>query len=137
MRDLLVSLNEWCEQGRSNLNKLSKVMETTRKFVVEKFKGMVSDEKTARNIERSVYNWTLKFVKNHRNRPTIDAYFKMQYKNRFLAMKNEFEKGLGERLQRGEVSFQNLVNMEADHLVPDGPHARSFLVYLFLVYSFL
>jgi|APCry1669189534_1035231.scaffolds.fasta_scaffold01819_12 DNA-directed RNA polymerase subunit M/transcription elongation factor TFIIS len=99
-------------------------METTRKFVVEKFKGVVSDEKTARNIERSVYNWTLKFVKHHRNRPTIDAHFKMQYKHRFLAIKNAFDKGLGERLQRGEVSFQNLVNMEADHLVPDGPHAQ-------------
>ena len=100
-------------------------MEATRKFVAQQFLAF-GDPKLSRNIEVSVYNWTLKYAKFHRKNPTIDERFKMQYKARYLAVKNAlYNGGLQERIKNGTVTCRELVNMNTAQLWPDGPYATA------------
>jgi len=100
-------------------------METTRKWVVDYFLKTF-DAKTSKNIEVSIYNYTLRYKKSMGKRFTQDANFKMHYKHRFFTLRNAISNGgLGTRIVSGAVSCRDLLKMNAEHLWPDGPQAES------------
>jgi len=100
-------------------------MEATRKFVIQQFMS-IGDPKLARNIEISIYNWTLKFIKASRKKPEICSHFKMHYKARYLATKNAFYNGgLQEKLKSGAVSCREMVTMNQAQLWPGGPYYKA------------
>ena len=104
------------------------VMDTLRRFVVENFMKLGVEQKLSKNIEVSIYNWCVKYIKSHDRRPTPDARFKLQYKGRFLGIKNAFlNGGLRDRLEKKEVKCSELINMNSEHLWLNGPHATAIL----------
>jgi transcription elongation factor S-II len=87
-------------------------------------KFFAGDEKTAKNIEVAIFNWTVRrFPKNAswEHKP-----FREMYKFRFLEMKNALKKSdLSDRIVKKQVRAKDLVEMTADMLVPEGLYAQA------------
>lgn len=98
---------------------------TLRKFTVSKLKEITQgDEKMAKNLEIAIYNWTVRLA--NQNKMSEQKYINAMYKHRFFALRNSIEKGnLIQRLSEKSINFKDIVKMNAEHLVPDGPYAQT------------
>jgi transcription elongation factor S-II len=82
------------------------------------------DDKQAKNIETSIFNWT---VRRHNKSASWDnKAFREAYKLRFTEIKRALSTGnLLERLSQKSIKVKDLVKMEPDALMPDGPYAQA------------
>ena len=87
------------------------------------------DEKHAKNIEVSIFNWTVR--RYPKNASWESKVFKEAYKLRFFEIKRALESGnLFERLSNKHIRAKDLVKMEPDTLIPDGPYAQAIATYV-------
>ena len=83
-------------------------------------------DKHAKNIEVSIFNWTVR--RHPRNASWENKVFKEAYKYRFLEMKRALlDGGLLSRLNDKSIKAKDLVHMEADKLMPDGPYSQTII----------
>lgn len=103
---------------------------------------------TARNCERSVYNWAVQETRDVQDDPSWEnRLFRWRYKQKAFGLIKELERGLEvatdlrvvgdkisldmnivpqlvKRLQRKELDSKSLARYSADVLWPDGPYAK-------------
>lgn len=103
---------------------------------------------TARNCERSVYNWAVQETRGLQDDPSWEnRLFQWRYKQKAFGLLKEMERGpvvatdlqvtgdrvalslsvvpqLVQRLQRKELDSKNLARYAADVLWPEGPYAK-------------
>jgi DNA-directed RNA polymerase subunit M/transcription elongation factor TFIIS len=103
---------------------------------------------TARNCERSVYNWAVQETRGHQDDPAWEnKLFKSRYKQKAIGLLRELERGpvistdlqvvdervklninfvpqLVKRLQLKELDSKNLARYSPDVLWPDGPYSK-------------
>ena len=103
---------------------------------------------TARNCERSVYNWAVQQTRDMQDEPSWEnRLFRGRYKQKTFGLLRELERGpdvatdlqvvgdrvtlglniipqLVKRLQRKELDSKNLARYSADVLWPGGPYAK-------------
>lgn len=85
------------------------------------------DEKYAKNIEVSIFNWTVR--KYPTNASWENKVFKEAYKLRFANVKRALTEGnLFDRLSKKTIKAKDLVKMDPDCLVPNGPYATALAV---------
>jgi transcription elongation factor S-II len=103
-------------------------MAALRKFVIDKLSGLI-DTKFATNIEKSIFNWTIKNSKVNNQIPAWEnVFFKEQYKRKYLSIFhniNNPETHLVERIKKGEVSTKTISNLAPEELYPSGPNAKA------------
>jgi DNA-directed RNA polymerase subunit M/transcription elongation factor TFIIS len=104
---------------------------------------------TARNCERSVYNWAVQHTREIRDDPSWEnSSFRCRYKNKAFGLLRELERGpevatdlevvgdrvtvslnvtpqLVKRLKRKELDSKNLARYSPDVLWPEGPWAKT------------
>lgn len=104
---------------------------------------------TARNCERSVYNWAVQETRRVQDDPSWEnRVFRSRYKQKAFGLIKELERGaevatdlqvdgdlvklninlvpqLVRRLQQKELDSKNLARYSADVLWPDGPYAKT------------
>jgi DNA-directed RNA polymerase subunit M/transcription elongation factor TFIIS len=121
-----------------------------REHARAKFEEYVKFPAVARNIERSLYNWSVKGIREMRNnnqntmrepetqkniefRASLSSswecrIFRIRYKTKLLHMLTELKRGgLVERMRSGELNLRNLAEYPAEVLRPDGPHAKQMM----------
>jgi transcription elongation factor S-II len=97
-------------------------MAELRAFTVSKLNEITHDEKISKNLEITIYNWTVRSANQSKNNQK--KYFNMMYKHRYFAIKNGIQKGnLVDRLNKKTIKFKDIVTMGPDNLVPNGPYA--------------
>lgn len=103
-----------------------KTMSDLRKFVANKFKDVCEgDEKMGKNIEIAVFNWAVR--KFPKNASWENKAFKEMYKYKYLEIKRALSSGLFDRLKSKEVKAKNLVTMNPDAILPDGPYSKTLV----------
>lgn len=96
-----------------------------REYVLTKLTEM--NEKYAKNIEVSIFNWTVR--RYPKNASWENKGFREAYKHRFLELKRALTSGgLLERITTKKIKAKDLVRMEADTLMPDGPYAQALMI---------
>ena len=101
-------------------------MSEIRKFVVNKFKDICEgDEKMGKNIEIAIYNWTIR--RFPKNASWENKAFKEMYKYKYLEIKRALVNGLLERLKNKEIKVKNLVTMQPDAILPQGPYSQTLM----------
>jgi len=100
-----------------------------RVYVTSQFVKNGLDEKISRNLEVSVYNWTLKFMKTHNRFNEVhweNPCFCSFYKHRFISVKRAvLHGGLIERIQAGTVRVRDVVSMGPCELEPNGLYKKA------------
>lgn len=103
-------------------------MANLRKFVVDKFCIQTSDEKMAKNIEIAIFNWTVR--RFPKNACWENKAFKEMYKFKYFEISRALKSGLLERLKNKEIKIKNLVTMQPDAILPDGPYAKTLMEHI-------
>jgi transcription elongation factor S-II len=84
-------------------------------------------ESIARNIEKSIFNWSVKRVKSFGDVPAWENnVFKETYKRKVLSILfnlREPKTFLIQRIKEGKVKTKDIASMDPDQLWPDGPWA--------------
>lgn len=94
-----------------------------RQIATTKFLSIIGEEVLAKNVERAVYNRT---VRLYATRPNDEKGFRWMYAHKFMEMKRALVEGsLKARLVSKEVKCKDLVGMSADLLWPEGPYAKA------------
>ena len=101
-------------------------MAELRAFVLNKLTEIIGDEKSAKNIEIGIYNWTVRsIIRNNIREKHEKSFFNMSYKHRYMAIRNAIQQGkLIERIHNKSIKFKDVVTMTPDQLIPDGPYAK-------------
>ncbi len=111
-----------------NESESTMVSKTLRQYVVGKLNGVFEGNETlAKNVEISIYNWTVRSMKTFKSKkPGREVYhFKMMYKHRFLNIKNSLDGSLKERLVMKKVKPKDLVTYTSEELLPEGLYAQT------------
>lgn len=105
---------------RGTVNKMAAL----REHVLSKLTEL--NEKHAKNIEVSIFNWTVR--RYPKNASWENKVFREAYKHRFFEMKRALTTGsLLENIIDKTVKAKDLVRMEADTLMPEGPYAQAIM----------
>lgn len=98
-------------------------MANIREFTVKKFRDICGgDEKMGKNIEIAVFNWTVR--RFPKNASWENKAFKEMYKYKYLEIQRALKNGLFDRLKNKEIKVKNLVTMQPEAIVPNGPYAQ-------------
>lgn len=101
-------------------------MSEIRKFVVNKFKETCEgDEKMGKNLEIAVFNWTVR--RFPKNASWENKAFKEMYKYKYLEIHRALKNGLFERLKNKEIKVKNIVTMQPDAILPQGPYSQTLV----------
>ena len=99
-----------------------------RPFVVDKL-SMSIESKYATNIEKSIFNWTIKETKKFSQLPAWEnKQFIERYRRKYLSIRSNLENTethLVERLKMGEVRTITLASQPHEILHPSGPVAKT------------
>lgn len=99
-----------------------------RPFVVDKLSKEI-DVKYATNIEKGIFNWTIKETKKLSQIPAWeDKAFTERYKRKYLSIRFNLENKethLAERIKKGEVKTTTLASQPPEILHPSGPVATT------------
>ncbi len=99
-----------------------------RPFVVDKLSKEI-DVKYATNIEKGIFNWTIKETKKLSQIPAWeDKAFTERYKRKYLSIRFNLENKethLVERIKKGEVKTITLASQPPEILHPSGPVATT------------
>ena len=101
-------------------------MAVMRAFVVDKFTTFI-EQKYATNIEKSIFNWTIKRAKKSGTPPAWEnKLFKEQYKLKYLSILHNFNdptNNLKDRILNGEVKTKTIAFLAPNEIHPSGPYA--------------
>ena len=80
------------------------------------------------NMEKSIFNWTIRAIRSERGIPSWDNYmFVLKYKNRFLNIKYNLKHAdLVDRILSGEVNTKYIADMSSTALNPNGIAAKAY-----------
>jgi transcription elongation factor S-II len=99
-----------------------------RSFVVDKLSVSI-ESKYATNIEKSIFNWTIKETKKLSQVPAWEnKQFIERYRRKYLSIRSNLENTethLVERLKMGEVRTITLASQPHEILHPSGPVAKT------------
>jgi transcription elongation factor S-II len=104
-------------------------MATMRQHVISKVTDLVGadHESIARNIEKSIFNWSVKHTKIKGQVPAWEnQFFKEAYKRKSMSILfnlKEPKTCLINRIKEGTVKTKDIASMAPDQLWPDGPWA--------------
>ncbi len=104
-------------------------MAVMRKHVTDKITDLVGkdNDAIARNIEKSIFNWTVKRIKFRSMVPAWEnVEFKETYKRKSMSILfnlKEPKTCLVERIKSGTVKTKDIAYLDPDQLWPDGPWA--------------
>lgn len=97
---------------------------TTRKKVVSLFEEMFQNFKLAYNVEKTIYNWT---VKSFQEPSWEDIHFVSKYKQKFCSIRfnlsQESNYEMLNNIINKKIDFRKIVFMEPDEIWPSGPVA--------------
>lgn len=97
-----------------------------RTHVVSKLSEIVGCDKTAKNIEIAIFNWTVRRL--NKESSWENKIFKELYKARFFEMKRALTQfDMKRRLEEKSVRMKDLVVMDPEQLMPTGPYAKAIL----------
>lgn len=99
-----------------------------RTFVVSKFTPIVG-ESSATNIEKSIFNWSIRTTKAAKQVPAWEnRHFKWFYKTKYSSIMfniNHPDSFLVERIKKGEVKSVSIASLNPEELFPSGPMAKA------------
>jgi transcription elongation factor S-II len=103
-------------------------MSNIREFAVKKFSEYL--EKThAVNIEKSIFNWSIRNVKTYSEIPAWEnTFFKEQYKRKYMSILFNItnkDSHLAERIKKGEVKTKTIADLRPEELFPSGPISKT------------
>ena len=106
-------------------------MNTLREYSISKFAEIFNRPVTDSipfNIEKSIYNWTIRRCKSTSTPSWENKFFREMYKQKVINisknLKNE-ETTLKARVLSGEVITRTISQLTPDELFPTGPYAES------------
>jgi DNA-directed RNA polymerase subunit M/transcription elongation factor TFIIS len=107
-------------------------MNTLRAYSISKFAdifGKPPDDSIPFNIEKSIYNWSIRRCKEMSNVPSWEnKMFREMYKQKVnnikTSLQNE-ETTLKARVLAGQVITRTIAQLTPDELFPTGPYAKS------------
>lgn len=97
-----------------------------REFVREELYGVFDDTHIADNIEKSIFNWSIKQTKMYKDVPSWEnRFFVSRYKHKWLAIKRALEHGnLQDLIETGTIRrIRDIAGLEPDKLWTTGPLA--------------
>lgn len=101
-------------------------MATMRAYAVEKFTTLI-EQKYAKNIEKSVFNYTINHAKTVGTPPAWEnKHFKEMYKRKYMSILhnlNDSTNNLKERILNGEVKTKTIAFLAPYEIHPSGPYA--------------
>jgi transcription elongation factor S-II len=98
-----------------------------RSYVCSKLSEFLGgDEKLAKNIEISIFNWTVRRL--NKDSSWENKVFREMYKARFFEIKRAVtQSNLKDRIVEKKVRMKDLVVMTQDQLIPEGLYAKALL----------
>ena len=110
-------------------------MATMREYALSQFAALFkvktltdpdTPESLSSNLEKAIYNWTIRETKFRGEAPSWDTItFKNLYKNKLLTIKYNMENSnLIDRIISKEIKTKFIVDLSSTGLNPDGPHAQ-------------
>ena len=103
-------------------------MANLRVFVVDKFSTFI-DKNYAINIEKSIFNWTIKQAKKTSTLPAWEnKLFKDHYKRKYVSILYNFNNNtnnLKDRIISGEVKTKTIAFLKPYEIHPSGPYATT------------
>ena len=103
-------------------------MATMRTFVVTKLSEFI-EQKYASNIEKSIFNWSIKNSKNNKEPPAWEnKFFKETYKRKYMNILATFrykDSFLADRILSGEVKTKEIASLSPEKLHPNGLYAKT------------
>lgn len=112
----------------SSISKKPSKMAHWRPFVVKKLSASI-ESKYATNIEKSIFNWTIKETKIQGQVPAWEnKQFTERYRRKYLSIRFNLENEdthLVERLKKGEIRTITLASQPPEILHPSGPVAKT------------
>lgn len=97
-----------------------------RSHVCSKLGEIVECPKLAKNIEIAIFNWTVRRL--NKESSWENKAFKELYKARFFEVKRALtQSNLKSRIDDKLVKMKDLVVMDPDQLMPEGPYAKAIL----------
>jgi len=103
-------------------------MATLRVFVVDKLTNFI-DNKYAKNIEKSIFNFTIQHAKKVGITPAWEnKRFKEYYKHKYLSILHNFNdptNNLKDRILLGEVKTKTIAFLKPYEIHLSGPYART------------
>lgn len=102
-------------------------MNARRLYVIDEFKKIFTDEKYAINLEKHLYNWTIRHAKVNDHVPTWEkpSRFGEYYKNKFMSLRFNLSQDVNvmvNNINNGFVKTGELLNMDPFEIWPNGPH---------------
>ena len=93
-----------------------------------KFLGQTPTDPYPFNMEKSIFNWSIKHIKSVGGVPSWEnTQFKEIYKNRFLNIQHDLKNAdLAKRILSGEVNTKFIAGMHATALDPNGISAKVY-----------
>ena len=93
-----------------------------------KFLGQNPTDPYPFNMEKSIFNWSVKQVRSKGGVPSWEnTQFKETYKNRFLNIQYDLKNAdLAKRILSGDVNTKCIANMQATALDPNGVAAKIY-----------
>ena len=103
-------------------------MNEIRNYVRTQFTGFLKQDAKSFNMERHLYNWSVRETRFHSQIPAWEnILFKNRYKNRFLEIKyNLKHSNLSSRIISGEVKTSDVPDMNAMAMDPNGRAAIAY-----------
>ena len=99
-----------------------------RTFVVENLSTLI-ETKYASNIEKSIFNWTIRDTKQRNQTPAWEnRSFVERYKRKYLSIQYNLkhtETHLVERIKKGEIKTATIAFQPPEVLFPSGPIATT------------
>ena len=103
-------------------------MANLRPFVVDKFSEFI-EPNYAKNIEISIFNWTIQNALHYNTPPAWENnFFKEQYKRKYVGLLYNFQNektNLPDRIRDGEVKTKDIASLSPDKLHPSGLYAST------------
>lgn len=98
-------------------------MDECREYVRE-YLYTIFSEHVADNIEKSIFNFTIRHMKEHKSPITWEYHgFRSTYKCKWVGIKNALENGpLFELIDSGILQTKNIANQPPDVIWPGGPY---------------
>ena len=99
-----------------------------RTYAIQQF-ALYIEEPFAKNIEKSIFNWTIKNSKKCCESPSWEnTFFKESYKRKYISIisniKNE-KTQIVDRIHKGVLKTKDIASYPPDVLFPSGPWAKA------------
>ena len=108
-------------------------MATLRTYSITMFTDLLNSDTLSFNIEKSIYNWTIRNIKSIGDVPSWEnKKFRESYKHKVLSIKSNIvnkESNLKKRIISGEVNTRTIANLTPDQLHVTGHWAKTMKIH--------